>query len=202
VKTLAIIFWGGELVAALALLIGAAIAIESILVTGPILAVIGLMFCLLSSQLQSWPTLVFALSGPIVTAIVALMIVLFELGPREAQRPAIAVLAMYLIAMLPIAGFSLIKIYRWENAPASTAPPWQFSLKTLLIVMTGACLVAASAKLIADTMYVRELPIFGGYALVVFALCAVVVWRFIAKRKQALPKANAEDNLYSPRSPV
>jgi hypothetical protein len=196
VKTSAIILWGGELVAALALLIGAAIHIESILVLGPLLAIIGLMLGLLTPRLQSWPALVFASSGPIVTAIVALMIAVFELQPPEAQTPVVAVLFGYLLFMLPLAGFTLIKIYRCESTTFNLAPSWQFSLKTLLIVMTGVCLVAASANLLADAMYLGDRTVFGGYAMVAFALSAAVVWRFIAMRKPTpLPESNAEDNL-------
>jgi hypothetical protein len=196
VKTLAIILWAGKLVASLALLVGAAIQIESILVLGPLLAIIGLMLGLVSLRLESWPALVFALSGPSVTAIVALMIAVFEFGPPEAQTPVVAVLSVYLLFLLPLAGFTLIKIRRWKSTSADLAAPWQFSLKTLLIGMTGVCLFAASAKLLADAMYLGDHTIFGGYAIVVFALSAAVVWRFSATHKPAPePEPNAGDEL-------
>jgi hypothetical protein len=45
-------------------------------------------------------------------------------------------------------------------------------------------------------MYLADHFIFAGYAMVVLALSAAVVWRFIAARKQAaVPERKAEDEL-------
>jgi hypothetical protein len=180
-KNFAISLWLAQVLAAIAMLIAVIVDIEYILVTGPILAAIGLLLALAMTSIQSWSTLTFALSAPFVAAFISLLIAVFELGPTEARTPAIVVLISYLILIWPIAFMSFLRIVRWRTvANRANRPIVQFSLKTLLIVMTATCLLIAAGKLLFDTMPADETYMFGGFTLLVFVLSGGVVWKCLA----------------------
>jgi hypothetical protein len=110
--------------AVIAVLVAAvAIGIESILVTGPLLAIIGLVLAVLSMRLQSWSTFAFAVSAPFVAALIALMIALCGMGPREAEEPVLVVMSAYFFLVLPVAIFALTAISRWHIAPPTSRLP-------------------------------------------------------------------------------
>src|SRR5687768_16102445 len=112
------------------MLIVAAIETESILITGPILATMGLLLALFTQPLQSWSTLLFALSAPLVGVLIAIMIAAFEMGPDEGHRPTLFILLAYIIASSPLALITLRRLRHWEVSTTVSAPVAQFSMKT------------------------------------------------------------------------
>lgn len=180
-KKLAIGLWIAQLLAAIAMLLATLVNIEFILVTGPILAVLGLLLALASASIQSWSVLTFALSAPFVAAFISLLIAAFHLGPTEARTPAIVVLVTYLVLIGPIAFMSFLRLLRWRTvANRANRPVVRFSLKTLLIAMTATCLVIAAGKLLFEVMPADETYLFGGFTLFVFVLSGGVVWKCLA----------------------
>jgi len=181
VKNLAIGLWIIQVLAAFTMLIAAVFETESILATGPTLVVVGLLLGLATRPLQSWSALGFALSGPLVCALISFLIAAFGWGPREGHAPTLVILSTYLILSAPLAIAAWRRIWRWAtNRNGLPLAGLQFSLKTLLITMTATCIVIAAAKLLADYIGRSERLIFGGFTLTVLVLCALVVWRCLA----------------------
>ncbi len=122
-KNFAIGLWVVQTLAAIAMLIAASIIIESILTTGPVLAIVGLLLALFTRRLQSWPSLAFALSGPLVTAFISFLIAVFELDPAEAFTPTLTILTAYLLVISPFAVLSWLRILHWETVGTTPARP-------------------------------------------------------------------------------
>ena len=182
-RKLAIGLWVSQCLSAFAMIgFAAGYSIESILATGPILACTGLLLGLATRPLQSWSILAFALSAPAVCTLIAILIAVFNLSPEEATSPTIVILGAYIVLMLPLAILSWRAIYRWSTfARNAERRLLQFSIKTLLIVMTSVCIVVGACKLIFVYVGLDELLIFGGFAIVSLLLCGLVIWRFMAK---------------------
>ena len=180
-KQLSIAFWLAKVLAAIAMLIAVVIDIEAILVTGPILAAVGLLLALATASIQSWSALAFALSGPFVAAFISFLIAVFDFSPEEAHTPTIAILITYLALIWPIAIMSLLRILRWRTtAIGSKRPIVRFSMKTMLFVMTATCIVIAAGKLLLDSVPPDEAYLFGGFTFTVLVLSGIVVWRCLA----------------------
>jgi hypothetical protein len=181
VKNFAIALWLAQVLAAIGMLIAVVIDIETILVTGPILAAVGLLLALATGSIQSWSALAFSLSGPFVTAFISFLIAVFDFSPEEAYTPTIAVLITYLALFWPIAFMAFLRIRRWRTtAIGFNRPVVRFSMKTLLIVMTATCIVIAGGKLLFDSLPPDEAYLFGGFTFTVLVLSSLVVWRCLA----------------------
>ena len=181
-RRLAVSLWTGQLLAALAMLIAAAVSVESILVTGPLLSIVGLLLGSVTQPLRSWWTLLFALSAPLIAALISLVIAVFNLGPGLAQNPVVALMSIYLLFALPAAVVPFRIIRRWDVQSSVSRPTWQFSVKTLLLIMTGVCLLAAIGRLLIAASMDDEMLVFGGFTLGIIALCALLIGRFVAFR--------------------
>ena len=180
-KNLAIGLWITQVLAAIAMLIAAGVAIQSILATGPALTVIGLLLGLTTRALRSRSALGFALSGPLVCALISFLIAAFRWGPGEAHAPTVVILTTYLILISPLAFFSRQRIWRWETIVSGRpATAFQFRLKTLFIAMTATCIVIAAAKFLADYARPGEDLGFGSFTFIVLVLSGLVVWRYLA----------------------
>ncbi len=71
-RNAAIVLLGGQLFAAFIAMVAAYIELESILVTGPMLATIGFALAIVTLPLGSWLALLFSLSAPAVCALAPL----------------------------------------------------------------------------------------------------------------------------------
>jgi hypothetical protein len=189
VRKLTIGFWAAQALAALVMLTAAAIDVESILWTGPILSIIGLLHAVVTRPLISWATLFVGLSGPLVCALIAVCIAVFNWSPDEAESPIIAIMSLYLFIFFPVTAITLGPGIKWRLKDAPLAPVWQFSLKSMLFAMTAICLVIAAARLVSNAFRDDDV-VFNGFALVVVTLCALVVWRFVAYRRRITDFAN------------
>jgi hypothetical protein len=179
-KKLAIGLWVTQVAAALTILIAAIVKTESILATGPTLTVVGLLLALATCSIQSQPVLGFAISGPLVCALISYFIAAFRWGPREGHTPTVVILIIYVTLIAPLALIAWRHIWRWSPIARNlAAPAFQFRLKTLLIAITMACLLTAAVKYLA--IYAgEERGIFGGFTLIVLVLTGLVVWRSLS----------------------
>jgi hypothetical protein len=177
VKTFAIWIWIAYVLAANAALVASMIDVESIVATGPMLTAPGIVLAYATRPLRSRGVLTVALSGPLVCAVIALSIAVFELGPGEAQGPVTLMLACYLLIFWPAAIYSLKRIVQW-NAAIASPPSWkQFSLKTLLMAMTATCLLIVAVKQTANYLSPGEWMTFATFAFGVIMACAGIAWR-------------------------
>jgi hypothetical protein len=177
---LAIGLWVAQVVALAVMFIAAVIDVESIIFTGPAFTLVGLAHALVTRSLQSWITLVFALSAPLVCAIIAVLIPIFDWRPNDARLPVITILLVYAIVIAPVAGRALQIAWQWQaNNQARAVLPWQFSLKSILVTMTLFCVLLAAARFIVKQLDLDD-GVFSGFAAMVALLAALVIWRYLA----------------------
>jgi hypothetical protein len=200
-RTAAISLWALQAAASLIAVIAALTNFESIVVTGPILAITGLLLGTVTNCLGSPLVLIHALSGPHVCSIGALLIAANHWGPQEARWPITAILILYVAISIPIAVFALQRIRRLPSeVPPGQRFKWQFSLKAVLILMTAVCMLITAGKLMMQ--YLPEYPSglllnsywpgFGGFAFVTLLLSAVVFRHFLALRRRNIADTPVE----------
>lgn len=177
--------WLAQVVMIVATMIAAAIKLETIVDTGPVLCVIGLALARATRPLRSWAAQLFALSGPTVSALCALLVAVFHWGPDAARRPILAIGAIYLLLAIPIAWGSLQQILQWQvDAESSEGYGWRFSLKSLLILTTAACVLLLPLRWIVKELPHADFSVgFGLYAVAATALPGVALWRFVSRRR-------------------
>ncbi|MCA9058341.1 MAG: hypothetical protein KDA85_07575 [Planctomycetaceae bacterium] len=86
-------------------LIGTIVAwfeIESIIVTGPLLTVLGITVLTMAIRIQSMLGALVGGSGPTISLLVFLVILVFDLGPREAQIPVSVIASLYAMTCVPL----------------------------------------------------------------------------------------------------
>jgi nicotinamide riboside transporter PnuC len=76
--------------------------IYSILVTGAVLSLVGLLTAILSMRPRLISGLVFGLSGPAISAICFALINLLNWGPDDAQHPVSLIAAVYAMITVPL----------------------------------------------------------------------------------------------------
>jgi hypothetical protein len=185
-KRWAIGLWTAQVLSIVVAMVAASIEFRSIVVTGPILCVIGLALATATRPLRSWMAQLFALSGPLISAFCALLIAVFHLGPGDARRPILTIFATYILFAIPVALVSLRQIAGW---PAGLALRGRyllrFSLKSLLILMTAACVLLLPLQVVVSKLpFIDFSTGFGLFAAVTAALACVVLWRFNSGRGQ------------------
>ncbi len=160
--------------------------VETIAGTCPVLGVLGIALALLAARAGRTGYLVLGLTETIVTAALALTIAVFRLSPGEAAIPAGTTLIVNAIA-------SLAACWRLANKSAYVASKDcspnhavipQFSVRTLLIAMTGCCVLLAIARLIA---WRGEMVWFAAYGLGMTAISAFIAVRYAYWRLEARP---------------
>lgn len=183
-KHVAIGLWAAQLLAAACLLIGALIHIESILVTGPILTLVGLMLAIVTRGMHSWIILSFAVSAPLVCAFIATLIAVFDMPPDTARLPVLVLFSVYVLAQAIGAAPTIVQLLRWQQLAGTQPVPFRFSLKTLLIAMTAICLLVVLGRMLFSKFGLLGPPaetyIFGGFALVAVLGSGFVVLRTVA----------------------
>lgn len=123
----------------------AAIDIETIIATGPIFGVLGIVVALGSRASRSISNAVFGLSTLAVSIACTVWIIALSLGPTDAQIPVTAALICYELLSLPV---GCLALYRTVAPPGSlqTGRRWQFSIAQLLATTTLLAIVMGVGK--------------------------------------------------------
>jgi hypothetical protein len=181
--TIATGVWAVQLLATVGMLIAAFIEIEWIMVTGPLLSVAGLLMATFARRLQSAAVLCYGLSGPLVCALCAALIAINRWGPVESWLSIGVIIVAYAVLSAPLAFVSIRQIRRPQAESAiGQHRAWQFSLRTMLILVTSVCVSIAVARFFFQNVSPGEHVMFGSYALVCSLLSAGIAWRFVAAR--------------------
>jgi hypothetical protein len=176
--------WAAQLVAAVSALVAAMIEIESILVFGPVLSLIGLAMAAITRRLESWTTIAYGLSAPLACAFGATLIALNDWGPPAAGKPIVLILMAYQVLAVPLAIGSFFQIRCWRlRLPDDGRRVWQFSMKTMLIWMSAVCLFAALGQFFVRQAVDNEVLVFGSFATAACAFAAIIVWRSVGVRR-------------------
>ncbi len=176
--------WTVQVLATVAAVAACAAKIESILFTGPALAVIGLMLAIATRPLRSWRVLLYSLSGPFVAAFCATLIAVFRWGPGDAQEPILAILFIYAFLSIPTALFVFPEILQWSASPSTWSPlRWRYSLKSLLIVTTALCIAAPALRFLFVNVRRNDTIVFSLFVLVTMTLAGIALCAFVAGRR-------------------
>jgi hypothetical protein len=167
------------------MLVAAAIEVETIIWSGPILTISGLVNAIIARSSASWTKLFLGLSGPLVCALIAVCIAVFNWNPNDAEKPTIVIMTLYLFVFLPVSVVALRQEFNVHADADGAVPRLQFSMKSLLIAVTAICLVIAVVRFLLGSLRADDL-IFQTYAFVVVTLSAAVIWRFAAYRRRVL----------------
>ena len=180
----AIALWTVQVLATVAALAACAAEIESILFTGPALAVIGLMLAIVTRPLRSWRVLLYSLSGPFVSAFCAALIAVFDWGPGDAEEPILAILFIYAFLSIPTALFVFREILQWSASPPTWSPlRWRYSLRSLLMVTTALCIAAPALRFLFVNVRRNDTIIFSLFVLVTMTLAGIALCAFVAGRR-------------------
>lgn len=177
--TTATALWAAQLVATVGMVIPAFVEIEWIMGAGPLLSIAGLVMAAVACRLQSTVVLLYGLSAPLVCALCAGLIAINSWGPEESRLPIGVIIVVYALLVVPLAWGAFRQI-RQPRAEPRDMPPrdWQFSLRSLLILMTAVCVVIAVAQFFVRNVPRDESFLFGSYALLCIVLSTGVAWRF------------------------
>ncbi|MBC8872871.1 MAG: hypothetical protein H8E44_25840 [Planctomycetes bacterium] len=177
--------------------IASAAEVESIVGTGPVFSVLGLVVCIGWIYSRSLATFVFGLSAIVISLFVLTLIVGLHWSPGEASVPVPLILLAYEAVIVPV---GLVSLHRTIARPSrkSSKRKWQFKLRSLLIVTTLAGVAAAIVRLAMQFgAPVLVTAAIGGAAATVAAVGAVV---YHALRRQPtertqLPKPPARSGI-------
>jgi hypothetical protein len=165
-----------QAVAAVIAAVAVFVDVESILVSCPALALMGYVLALAAIQQVSISLLLFGLSCPIITSAIALLIASFDWGPREAVLPVRVLLTLNAATTLAWGTRVGRKILRCRSlVTAADAPPFRFSLMSLLALVTFTCLLFAAVRRLAPD---GEMVYFAAYGVTVLVLSLVVALRY------------------------
>ena len=171
--------------------------VESILVSGPWLTFSGMATVSLARPLCSRRVMVYGISAPVFCALVAALIILFELGPNEAQEPISWVFGFYtLFVAIPAAILALPDVFQWQVLREERKPfNWQFSLRSLLLVTTAACILIPLMRLATTAASPRDLSVFGIFILVAMGLVGLALFVFVNDRRRRPERQIGEQTL-------
>lgn len=169
----AVVLWAAQALVTIAAVLAAVVEIESILGTGPVTSLLGLALALVARPLRSWPVFFYGISAPLVWAICALLIAVFDWRPGEAHAPIATILAIYALLAAPLALVALRHILHGRVPPRPIV--LRYSLKSLLYVMTALCVLLVLIRAIVQSQD-EEAVIFGLFALVALSLAGVAGW--------------------------
>lgn len=198
-RATAIALLSAQIIATAGAWIGNSVATETIVVSGPLLTMIGLAVAIVTCPWYSWAALFVGLSAPVVCAIGAFIIAGFQLDPVQANRPIIMLLAIYLLCMAPTAIHVVKRILRQPpNLAIAFSLRWRYSLKSLLGMMTAVAILAVVLPAILEAL-VRDFPInFALFGIAAILSSVAVVWRFTkyaAAKKHRVSRPRLNDSL-------
>jgi hypothetical protein len=128
--------------------VGAAVAvfeIESIVVSGPILSLSGLVSAAWCAARGRTRGLYFSASVPTIAVVCFALINGLGWGPSQAQTPIATLLVVFAAASIPLGVFALREADGWANVPKRG--PVQFRIATLLWLMAAVSLPLALFRL-------------------------------------------------------
>jgi hypothetical protein len=178
----AIGLWYAQVVAIVAMLAMVVFFdVETIVVTGPTLTLIGVALALVARPLVSWTVLLFSLSAPWICALGAFLIAFFELSPDDAYAPILTIILFYALLISPIAILARRTIRAWS---AMTRTRWalRYNMKSLFVLMTGVCVAAAVLSYLANVALGFPV-VFGTFGIIAASIPFLIAWRFRADRR-------------------
>src|SRR4029079_4117832 len=156
-------------------------SIETIIVSFPVMAVLGIAFALITWPLRSWAALAFGLSGPVLTANSAMLIGVNDWSPQEASQPVAALLVCGCLVELFWADRCLRLVRRWPIVEHKTGK-WQFSLRSMMLSTT--ILAVCLAKVYFMDSQLQQVGadngiLFCRYAVGCVGVCGAILCAFI-----------------------
>lgn len=159
---------------------------QSILYTGLVLSASGYAFALVTWPLRSSSALALGLSAPIVTAVTHGILVVFPRDRSGIEELLSIMLLVYIVIAMPLAAVA----WRQILAPRLRRSQWQYSVSSLLVLMTFIALALVAIRVLAETNNGAEFELFVGFILANVTLCAIVVcWFAISSPKVIVPDA-------------
>jgi hypothetical protein len=172
----AIGLWAAQVLLTVAAVAACAAEIESILFTGPALALVGVI-------LASWSVVAYSLSGPLLSAFCATLIVVFRWGPNEAEHPILAILFVYAFLSIPTALFVFPEILQWSTWPPRSPFSWRYSLRTLLVITTVLCVAVPALRFLFINVRRNDAIIFSLFVLLTMSMVGFSLFMFVAGRR-------------------
>jgi hypothetical protein len=158
--------------------IAASAEVESIVGTGPVFSVLGLVVCIGWIFSRSLATIVFGLSASVVSLFLFGLIAGLRWSPQEASVPVPLILLAYEAVIVPVGLVSLHRTITGSSRKSSKRR-WQFHLWSLLVATTLAGVAAAIVRLALQFgAPVLVTTAIGGGAATVAAVGAVVYHAF------------------------
>lgn len=139
-RQIALGLWVLQLFATALAVLSAMGDVTMVIATGLPLAIIGLALALVTRRIHCRPVSLFGLSAPLLFACCVLLFAWYD-GPKQAAVPIQTLLVLYALFALPAAAIARRHILRWSLPVEPTG--WQFSLKSLLILVTVLAVVLA-----------------------------------------------------------
>lgn len=134
----------GQTAAILIAVAAAAIEIETIVGSGPLLSVTGLFISLASFRANRPLGLYFGLSAPTISLLCCTLIVFFTWGPAQAYSPILSLLIVYALISTPFGILAYRELNRgWTATHRSLL---QFNLSTILKVILVSSLVMGALR--------------------------------------------------------
>ncbi len=157
-----------------------AIDVESILFSGPALTLSAMATVVLARPLCSRRVMVYGLSAPLVCALGAFLIAIFNWGPGDAEEPILLLLTLYgIFVAMPAAIVAIPVVFRWQPVPDERRPfSWQFSLRSLLLVTTAACILIPILRYAFADPSPGDIGVFGTFILAAISLVGLSLFVF------------------------
>lgn len=127
----------------------AAVEIETICLSGPVLSGTGALIALLSFHGDRVIGLLFGLAAPTVTVFVFLLICVFNWTQDDAYLPVSAFLFLFAALCSPACSKALEELLA-ANAEQRRGSPFQYSIAALLVVMLALSLILSLAQTAGD----------------------------------------------------
>jgi hypothetical protein len=155
---------------------------ESIIVTCPVMAVLGIGLALVAERQRRVALLVHGLIAALATAALALAIAVFHWGPNQAEAPALIILTSTAVASVALLS-GMPDCWLTADAAEATPPsPVRFSMRTVLLSTTVLCALLAIGRWLE---WRGEMAFFAAYGVATIVASATIALRHVARRKAA-----------------
>lgn len=170
--------WGTQLFATALAVLAAMGDVTTIIGTGIPLAIIGLALTFVTRPIGCWSVSLFSLSAPLLYACCVLLGALYGRQPVPIQT----ILVLYALFALPTAAIARNHILHWSHSEEPTG--WQFSLKSLLVVVTvlGVVCACVGTAVNLERSGRSEVILLGLYGVTILAIMAGAAY-FVCRPK-------------------
>jgi hypothetical protein len=124
--------------------VAAAVEIETIVGTGPVFSGVGGVVAECGRRCRMRGMFWLGISTLILSLFVFGLINVAEWSPGEAQRPVSVLLLIYECVAIPAGLMALWRL--WVAAPDQPSGPWQFNLRSLMLVMVLVAVALAAVR--------------------------------------------------------